>query len=85
MSKVVMYATARCPYCIRARDLLARKGIHYREIRVDLEPEQRAVMARRSRRHTVPQIFINGRSIGGYEDLVRLERSRQLDRLLGLP
>jgi glutaredoxin 3 len=84
MPKVVMYATARCPYCIRARQLLDRKGIHYAEIRVDLVPAQRAAMIRKSRRQTVPQIFINEQPVGGYDDLVRLERTRELDTLLGL-
>jgi glutaredoxin 3 len=82
--KVVIYATAWCPYCIRARRLLNDKGIDYTEIRVDLEPEQRAIMINKSRRRTVPQIFIDDQSIGGYDDLVRLERARELDTLLGL-
>jgi glutaredoxin 3 len=84
VSEVVIYTTAWCPYCIRTRHLLDKKGINYTEIRVDLEPQQRAVMIRRSRRHTVPQIFINEQPVGGYEDLIRLERTRALDMLLDL-
>ncbi|ADE13246.1 glutaredoxin 3 [Nitrosococcus halophilus Nc 4] len=84
MPKVVMYTTAWCPYCIGARRLLDDKGIGYKEIRVDLEPEQRAIMIDRSRRRTVPQIFIDDQSIGGFDDLVRLDRARELDTLLGL-
>jgi glutaredoxin 3 len=82
--KVVIYATAWCPYCIRARRLLDSKGIDYAEIRVDLEPQQRAIMIDKSHRRTVPQIFIDDQPIGGYDDLVRLERTRKLDTLLGL-
>lgn len=84
MSKVIIYATAWCPYCIRARRLLDSKGINYTEIRIDLEPEQRAIMIEKSRRRTVPQIFIDDQPIGGYDDLARLERARELDTLLGL-
>ncbi|QBQ53762.1 glutaredoxin 3 [Nitrosococcus wardiae] len=84
MPKVVMYTTAWCPYCIGARRLLDDKGVDYKEIRVDLEPEQRAIMIARSRRRTVPQIFIDDQSIGGFDDLVRLEQARELNTLLGL-
>ncbi|ABA56575.1 glutaredoxin 3 [Nitrosococcus oceani] len=84
MPKVVMYATLWCPYCIGARRLLDSKGIDYTEIRVDLEPEQRAVMINKSHRRTVPQIFINDQPIGGYDELAQLERARELDVLLGL-
>jgi glutaredoxin 3 len=84
LPKVVIYATAWCPYCIRARRLLDDKGIDYTGIRVDLEPEQRTIMIDKSRCRTVPQIFIDDQPIGGYDDLVRLERARELDTLLGL-
>nr|WP_096527679.1 glutaredoxin 3 [Candidatus Nitrosoglobus terrae] len=79
-----MYATAHCPYCIRARSLLTSKGIDYTEIRVDLEPEQRAIMINKSGHRTVPQIFINDQPIGGCDDLMILDREGDLDRLLGL-
>ncbi|ADJ27022.1 glutaredoxin 3 [Nitrosococcus watsonii] len=84
MPKVEMYATLRCPYCIGARRLLDSKGIDYTEIRVDLEPEQRAIMINKSHRRTVPQIFINDQPIGGYDELAQLEQTRELDVLLGL-
>lgn len=64
--------------------MLDDKGVDYAEIRVDLEPEQRAIMISKSCRRTVPQIFIDDRPIGGYDDLAQLERSRELDTLLGL-
>lgn len=84
MPKVVIYATAWCPYCIGARRLLDEKGVNYVEIRVDLKPEQRAIMINKSRRRTVPQVFIDDRPIGGYDDLARLDRAGELDILLGL-
>lgn len=84
MPKVVVYATAWCPYCIGARRLLDSKGVDYTEIRVDLKPEQRAIMTNKSHRRTVPQIFIDDRPIGGYDDLARLEQTGELDILLRL-
>lgn len=84
MGEVVMYATATCPYCLRARRLLERKGIDYREIRVDLEPSRWAEMEQRSRRNTVPQIFVDGRPLGGFDELAELDFDGELDGLLGL-
>lgn len=80
---VVMYSTTYCPYCDRARTLLARKGVAYREIKVDDEPSQREVMMKRSGRRTVPQIFIGEHHVGGFDDLYALDRAGQLDPLLG--
>jgi glutaredoxin 3 len=83
--EVVMYSTAWCPYCDRARALLKRKGVSYTEIKVDEEPEQRAAMLQRSGgRRSVPQIFIGTRHIGGYDDMYALDRAGELDSLLGL-
>ena len=76
MVQVVMYMTAYCPYCIRARDLLQGKGAVLEEIRVDRDCEQMDAMVARSRRHTVPQIFIGDLHIGGYDDLALLDASR---------
>jgi glutaredoxin 3 len=81
-SKVQVYATAICPYCIRARRLLRRKGVDYEEIRVDRDREQLRAMIRRSDRTTVPQIFIGDHHVGGYDDMAALEASGELDRLL---
>ena len=83
MPKVVMYTTRVCPYCTRARKLLHRKGIAYAEIPVDQDHEQFEVMVERSRRHTVPQIFIDDLHVGGYDDLARLDARGDLDPLLG--
>lgn len=79
---VLMYATGACPYCVRARALLEARGIHFREIRVDLEPERRAQMIDRSGRWTVPQIWIGDHHVGGFDDLYALERAGKLDALL---
>ncbi len=84
MSDVIIYSSAQCPYCVMAKQLLERKGVSYQEIRVDLDPEKRQEMMQKSRQRTVPQIFINGKSIGGYSDLAQLQRSNQLDDLLAL-
>jgi glutaredoxin 3 len=81
--RVLMYLTAACPYCQAAERLLAAKGVRDVErVRVDLEPARREEMRRKSGRHTVPQIWIDGRHIGGSDDLHALERSGELDRLL---
>lgn len=82
MARVVVYTTGTCPYCIRAKDLLDRKGIQYEEVRVDLDPVQRDFMMEKSGRRTVPQIFINDQPIGGSDDLYALDKSGQLDQLL---
>ncbi len=80
---VRFYATATCPYCLHAEQLLLAKGCSTLEkIRVDLEPERRAEMTRLSGRHTVPQIFIGDYHVGGCDDLYALERTGRLDALL---
>jgi glutaredoxin 3 len=84
MSKVVMYTTMICPYCMRAKHLLQRKGVEYEEIRIDGDLEQMHIMMERTRRHTVPQIFIDDYHVGGFDDLATLEARGELDRLLGL-
>lgn len=79
---VVMYATAWCPYCARARDLLRSKGVAFQEIDIEAQPEQRDAMIRRSGRSTVPQIFIGERHIGGSDELHELDAAGGLDPLL---
>jgi len=82
--KVVMYTTPSCPYCHAARALMEEKGVAYEEINVAGNPALRQEMAARSGgRRTVPQVFIGERHIGGYDDLDALDRSGQLDALLG--
>jgi len=82
MIKVVMYATAACPFCQSAERLLVAKGANIEKIRVDLEPERRAEMMQKSGRYTVPQIWIGGRHVGGCDDLHALDREGRLDPLL---
>jgi glutaredoxin 3 len=82
MPQVVMYTTAICPYCVRAKYLLAQKGVSFEEIRIDHDQEVMQEMMRRSNRHTVPQIFIGDFHVGGYDDLASLEMSGRLDTLL---
>ena len=78
-----MYLTAACPYCQAAQRLLERKGVtDVEKVRVDLEPARRAEMMQRSGRTSVPQIWIGGRHVGGYDELYALERAGALDRLL---
>ena len=80
--KVVMYATAACPFCQSAERLLVAKGVALEKIRVDLHPERRAEMMTRSGRRTVPQIWIGERHVGGCDDLYALDREGGLDPLL---
>ncbi|MBK1645981.1 glutaredoxin 3 [Thiocapsa imhoffii] len=82
MSSVILYTTRICPYCWRARELLQRKGVAFEEISVDQNPEHMATMRQRSRRNTVPQIFIGNHHVGGYDDLALLEARGELDALL---
>jgi glutaredoxin 3 len=81
---IVMYSTGWCPYCDRARGLLQRKGVEFSEIKVDEDPAQRDTMLNRSGgRRTVPQIFVGERHVGGFDDLYALDKTGELDKLLG--
>lgn len=83
MSPVTMYTTAMCPYCVQAERLLRAKGVaDIAKVRVDLEPARRVEMMERTGRRTVPQIYIGERHVGGYDDLVALDRAGGLDPLL---
>jgi glutaredoxin 3 len=80
---VTMYATAVCPYCVQAERLLRAKGVEeIAKIRVDLDPPRRIEMMRKTGRRTVPQIYIGDEHVGGYDDLVALDREGKLDPLL---
>ena len=80
---VMMYSTAVCPYCVRAESFLRAKGVgDIAKVRIDLEPARRAEMMERTGRRTVPQIYIAGQHVGGYEDLVALDRAGKLAPLL---
>jgi glutaredoxin 3 len=83
MANILMYTSAVCPYCINAERLLASKGVKdINKIRVDLQPEKRDEMIAKTGRRTVPQIFIDDRHIGGFDDLRALDLAGGLDPLL---
>lgn len=83
MAKVEIYTKTTCPYCVRAKMLLKQKGVEPDEIAVDFGGETKQEMVQRANgRMTVPQIFINGRHVGGCDDLFELEYAGKLDELL---
>ena len=83
MATVTMYSTGACPYCVQAERFLTAKGVvGIAKIRVDLEPARRQEMMERTGRRTVPQIYIDEFHVGGYDDLVALDRAGRLDPLL---
>ncbi len=83
MHEVIIYTADRCPYCIMAKRLLNNKRAAYKEINVDAEPGLRGEMQQKTNRRTVPQIFIGKTHVGGFDELYALDRSNQLDPLLG--
>jgi glutaredoxin 3 len=84
MADVTLYSSALCGFCHRAKALLESKGVSYREISVDGDMQARQEMMDASGRHTVPQIWIGERHVGGCDDLYALERAGKLEPLLGL-
>jgi glutaredoxin 3 len=80
---IVMYSTGWCPYCVRARALLERKGLAFREIKIDEDPAERdAMLARSGGRRTVPQIFVGDHHVGGFDELYALDKAGKLDELI---
>ena len=85
MAQVDIYTTGWCPYCSRAKALLQKKGVNYREISLDEEPGRRTEMVQRAHGgYTVPQIFIDDEHIGGCDDMMALDRKGLLDPKLGI-
>lgn len=83
MALITMYCTAVCPYCVRAEMLLKQRGVtEINKIFIDRDPSQRSIMMERTGRRTVPQIYIDERHIGGYDDLAALDRASGLMPLL---
>jgi glutaredoxin 3 len=83
MANVLMYSTAVCPFCVRAEQLLTRKGVkEIEKVRVDLDPARRDEMMQRTGRRTVPQIYIGDTHVGGCDELYELEHQGKLDPLL---
>ena len=82
MARVEIYTTPSCPFCVRAKRLLEARGIAYDEIDVAGDPALRADLVQRTGRRTVPQIFIDGEPIGGFEELAALDASTRLANLV---
>ena len=82
-ASVLMYTTAVCPYCIRAKQLLKSRGVNeIEEVRIDLDPQRRDEMMQKTGRRTVPQIYIDDLHVGGFDDLRALDLAGGLDPLL---
>jgi len=82
MAKVQIYSKANCPFCVRAKALLDRKGIPYEEIDAEENDELRVWLAETSGQKTVPQIFVDGRPLGGFSDIDALDKQGKLDPIL---
>jgi glutaredoxin 3 len=83
MPEILIYTTNICPYCIMAKRLLDKKGVSYTEINVEAQTGLREEMMRKTKRRTVPQIYIGDLHVGGFDDLYALEQGKKLDTLLG--
>jgi len=84
VSSVVIYTTKICPYCVRAKALFARKGVQYQEIDVSSDDQKRHWLVQTTGQRTVPQIFINDKSVGGFDEIAALDRKGELDPMLAL-
>lgn len=82
MTEVLIYSSNWCPYCRRSKQLLDSKGVRYREISVDGDPQVRAQMREKAGKNSVPQIWIGSVHVGGCDDLYSLEQQGKLDALL---
>ncbi len=82
MKKVVIYSTRICPYCVRAKNFFTKKDIPYEDIMIDQNPEEIKIMMERSKRQSVPQIFIGDYHVGGFDDLIEHDIDGKLEDLL---
>ncbi|MBT4803721.1 MAG: glutaredoxin 3 [Legionellales bacterium] len=82
MTDMIIYSKNNCPYCDRAKDLLKRKNIEFKEVMVDLDQNEYQIMLEKSKRRTVPQIFFKDKHIGGFDDLWALEQAGELNKLI---
>lgn len=80
--EVTIYSTAICPYCVAAKNFLKSKGYGWTEVRIDTDPAERERMLVRTRRSSVPQIFVGETHVGGFEDMMALHRAGKLEPLL---
>jgi glutaredoxin 3 len=83
MPQVIIYTTSYCPYCSGVKAFMQSKNVEFEEVDVTNDPTRRAEMERMSSRRTVPQVFVDGIPIGGFDDVRRLDASGELNRLLG--
>lgn len=79
---ITIYSTAICPYCVAAKNFLKSRGRQWTEVRIDLDPAEREKMMARTRRTSVPQIFVGDVHVGGYDDMMALHRAGKLEPLL---
>jgi glutaredoxin 3 len=82
MADILMYSSAICPYCLAAKNFLKSKGLGYREVRIDLDAAARKEMMDKAKRTSVPQIFVNGAHIGGFDEMVAMDRAGNFAALL---
>ena len=80
--EITLYSTAVCPYCVAAKNFLKSKGRTWTEVRIDQDPAEREKMMARTRRTSVPQIFVGDVHVGGYDDMMALHRAGKLEPLL---
>lgn len=79
---ITIYSSAVCPYCVAAKNFLKSKGQQWTEVRIDLDPAEREKMMARTRRTSVPQIFVGDVHVGGYDDMMAMHREGRLEPLL---
>ena len=82
MKKVIIYSTRICPFCVRAKNFFNKKDIPYVDIMVDQDPEELKTMMEKSKRQSVPQIFIGDYHVGGFDDLIEHDMDGKLEKLL---
>ena len=79
---ITIYSSAICPYCVAAKNFLKSKGLTWTEVRIDTDPAEREKMVAKTRRTSVPQIFVGDVHVGGYDDMMALQRAGKLEPLL---
>ena len=82
MTNIIIYTTEHCPYCVKAKDLLNKKQVKFKEIDISDDQARQEMVTKSGGKKTVPQIFIGNQNIGGYDDLYKLEKQNKLDDLL---
>lgn len=83
MAEVIVYSTNYCPYCVRAKDLLKRKKVAFKELDAEDDAVRNDMIKKAGGRRTVPQVFVNGQHVGGYDELRALDKAGKLDAMLG--